>query len=274
MNTDLLRVAGAYIQAGELDDALATLHDYLDTHTEDDDAVRLRAAVLLRLGSADNLYAALDDLVRLPTLGSDDYYQQSVIYERLGELNGAAHALMQAHAIAPDDERLTERYLGILVALGRVDDARTLAESMPRTWRWLRWRGDLAAQAGDHTAAVEQHGEALDGLNAALETMETAFTSNIKAQILLARAHALTALERYNEADADYAAAETLTPDDLMIQFNRGLVAALRGDIATAIGLCGDALQRANAAIEEHMRKALSEDPRFAALAMLLLEGE
>ena len=59
-----------------------------------------------------------------------------------------------------------------------------------------------------------------------------------------------------------------------MLAFQRGLLAALRGELVEALSRCGDAMTDAGADEQAQMEHILRADPRYAALAMLLLQGD
>ncbi|MBL8162785.1 MAG: hypothetical protein JNJ61_12430 [Anaerolineae bacterium] len=180
-----LQMADAFIQAGELPDALETLNAHLAAHADDADALRLRAALRLRLRAEADLRAGLADLDALPDLNADDHIQRSIILGELGEWPAARDAAAAARALRPADERIAERYL---VTLGRCGDsatARCLLETLPRTWRWLEWSGDLARDAGDPAAAAQHYAAALAHLETRMDTINDALAANLKAVITL-----------------------------------------------------------------------------------------
>ena len=68
--------------------------------------------------------------------------------------------------------------------------------------------------------------------------------------------------------------AHALMPDDSMLPFSRGLIAAQQGILVEAVALCAGALTDAPAFLREQMEATLRGDPRYAALAVLLLEQD
>jgi hypothetical protein len=74
----------------------------------------------------------------------------------------------------------------LLLAQGQIERAQALVESLPATWRWLQWAGDLAAQAGNHRRATERYASALDLLDRQFDTTAPGSAAAIKALSLLA----------------------------------------------------------------------------------------
>jgi tetratricopeptide (TPR) repeat protein len=186
-----LRLAEAFIQAGELDDALNALQGHLAANPADDTARRLRISILRRMNDAGHYQTALDDLDRLTTLTADDEVQRSILLQAMNDWPGANAAMERAHRLAPDNERMTERYLLTLERSGSPDKARTLLESLPNTWRWLQIAGDLAQRMGDKAAAHQYYTAALAHLEEKLDTDNNAFAANLK-QVLILKRDALT----------------------------------------------------------------------------------
>jgi hypothetical protein len=184
MPYDALQLAEAFIQAGELPDALDALNAHLATQADDADALRLRAALRLRLRTVDDLRAGLADLEALQEPTADDHIQRSIILGELAEWPAARDAAMAARALRPADERIAERYLLTLGRCGEYAAARTLLESLPRTWRWLEWAGDLARDAGDPLAA-QHYTAALAHLETRMDTANDPLAANLKAVITL-----------------------------------------------------------------------------------------
>src|SRR6187549_2862346 len=92
----------------ELADALDALNPHLETNPSDASALRLRAAVLMRLPGEDHARAALADLDKLDTKTADDYVQRSIIMQMgLGDWSQAVNAMEGAHQLAPNDDRIT-----------------------------------------------------------------------------------------------------------------------------------------------------------------------
>lgn len=271
MTDQPLKLANAFIQAGELDDALQVLDAHLTQQPDDAAARRLRISVMMRL--PDQQDAALAELAQIPDPTLDERVRTSVLYERTGQPDRAIATMRAALALAPSDERLAERLVHLLRQNGDLDGARALVATLPTTWRWLQQAGDLAHDAGDAAAARSHYDAALAGLEAAFP-VENDWVTGFRARLLLARAGAAMTLADYDAAEADYQAAGEHISDDPLIPFNRGLLAALRGDLAEAVARCGHALMQANPTLQAHMETALRTDSRYAALAQLLLQGD
>lgn len=258
-----LELAEAFLHAGELADAFTILSDHLNLNPADAAARRLRASIAARLpGHARH---ALDDLAALETLTAGDHLLRWRILADLGDHDAAFAALQAAHALDPDS-RTTDHLLAELLRRGDADAALALLADQPRTWAWQVWRGDFHTLKGDDGAAVDQFGAALDDL-AVLGDSPLIVVQ--RARLLLKRADAYSRLRLFAQAEADYAAAAVLVPDDPLIPFNRGLLAFTRGDTEAALALCRPALDAAPAALREHMRAALAAPP-YAALALAL----
>ena len=70
-----------------------------------------------------------------------------------------------------------------------------------------------------------------------------------------------------DRAESDYGTAATLIPDDPMIGFNRGLIAARRGDKDNARRLCREAYHHAPPVLQEHIRAVLGSNPAYTSLS-------
>lgn len=256
-----VQIANAFIQTGELADALDTLTQHLDAQPMDDAARRLRMGVLLRLRDEIHLRTALADFDLLSEVTADDQVQRSVILERLGDLDGAALAMEQARALKSTDDRLTERLLHLLAAQGKIVEALDQVRGQERTWRWLQWEGDLLVLVGDDQTATARYGLALAQLDARFDVEAEPYLAPIKARILLARGHAYRRLEQIEQAEAHYLEAARLIPSDPTIPFYRGLLAAQRGDLEMAISLCRAGLASASASLQENMLTMLRDYP-------------
>jgi tetratricopeptide (TPR) repeat protein len=297
-----LQLAEAFIQTGELQDALDALNQHLEANSSDDDARRLRVQVLMRTSDDANLRLALDDLSHLTSPSSDDSVQKSIVYERLGDLSLALEEITNIWSLNIADDRLTERYLRLFVAQGEIGKAIIMSLLLPKTWRWLQWRGDLEVMGGMHEAAIQHYSDAFLHLGEQFNLDIDQWGRAIQARLLLARADAYTKLSKYlnrpeptvddlsgesvrykfvraaghtientlANADADYLVAQSIIPTDPMIPFKRGLLAALQGDEAQAKNLCRAAWADANDVLHEEMGLALAEDEHFASLALLL----
>jgi tetratricopeptide (TPR) repeat protein len=272
-NYDPLTLANAFIQTGELDDALDALNQHLEANPEDDQARRLRVQVLSRKRDLANLENGLDDLAQLGNTTADDYLMHLRLlnsHPLLQNFEKLLQVVEKGHRHYPHDQRITERYLEYLMFLGRWQEAENLIAEQPNNWRWLQWAADLVLvfDAFDH--AARYFSDALTALEKDFGQASNDFIANLKAQILLKRADVYQRLQSLSESDADYAAAEQIIPNDPMIPFNRGLIALLQGDSARGIALCRSAYTNAPDALRDEMQKALAEDKRYAPIAAAL----
>jgi tetratricopeptide (TPR) repeat protein len=268
-----LQLAEAFIQAGELADAVEALTQHLEANRGDDAARRMRAQVLARMGD-DHLSAALDDLNRITKPTRDDLFWRSIIYERQGDPENARKILGDLYTANPLDERIAERYFYLLLNNRQYTDARTLLDTMPPTWDWLQKAGDLASEDEGEKQAIEYYTQALAHLETQFDTTVDAFACSIKSQILAARAQMYATLGQFAEADADYGKAEALAPDDAMLTFWHSLVAADLGDNERSLALCRLALDKASEGWRAQMMRTLKvmrDSGRYQALADAIL---
>ena len=257
-----LELAVAFIQTGELDDALDALNQHLAQQPQDDRARRWRLQILRQLNG--DSQQALADLEQLATPTATDFTQVALLLDNVNDSDAALNLLADAHARWPHETRLIEVYLRLLLEHDHIDIALPIARAQPTAWRWLEWEGDLLASQGDDITATARYGLALAQLDAGFDTDSIAYLVPIKARLLLARAHAYRRLGHYDLAVQHYTEAEALMPTDPLIPFNRGLVAYLEGDQASAIAICQSALSAANPALRAQMMAALQSD--YAAL--------
>jgi Flp pilus assembly protein TadD len=250
-----LQLADAFIQTGELDDALDAL-----TQPDDDSARRLCIGVRQRLGGENQFRAALTDFTHLITLSAYDHAQRSVILEQLGDLDGAVKALHDARTLDPANARHVERLLNLWSQHHKIAEALELVRAQPRTWRWLQWEGDLLVQSGENTAATARYGLALAQIDAHFDVVVDKYVAPIKARILIARAHAYRRLEQIDQAEAHYSEAQMLIPNEPTIPFYQGLLAFTRGHTDRAALLCSQALTDASSSIHDEMLELLQHD--------------
>lgn len=268
-----LELADAFIRAGELEDALDALNQHLaDPNAEKrDEVLRLRAQVLARFpDQPERLRAALGDYAALRAPTAEDEDRRAALYAQLGDARAAADALGRARALKPDDDRLTERQIALLVEHGWLDEAAELVAALPETWRWLVWRGDIAIDRKQDTEALAHYTKALADFEAHVD-LSSKLAANLKAQLLIKRARAYRHLKRCDEAEADYLAAEAIIPNDPTLMFNRGLLAYDCRGLHDALPLCRAALDLAPPGLKAWMHQTLRDDPRYRELADALL---
>ncbi len=264
-----LELAHAFIKTGELDDALEALTQHLDNHP-DDESRRLRAQVLMRLPGDDNLRAALRDFDTLSEHTIDDSVRRSIVLERLGEWRQAVQAMRHICAQDERDERLAERLVQLLIVGEEWAEANRLVDTMPRTWRWLQWSGDIATCMGDAARAALRYGLALAQIETRFDFTIDRWGRALKARLLLARGNAYCQQNQLDAAESDFDSAAELVPDDPMLPFYRAVIAALRDDVDEAVKLCKHALAHATDAIRTEMINTLKTDTRLAALVQQL----
>lgn len=264
-----MQLADAFIQTGELQDALDALQQQLDAHPDDHEARRLRIAVQARMGG-DQLAQAIADLNALPAKTAADYQQLSILYERTRQPAEAIDAMQTARTLAPDDPRLSERLLRLYQDADRLDEALALVREQARTWRWLQWEADLLVQRGDARMATARYGLVLAQLAQFEGQMRPDYLRALLVRVLLARAGAYRQLDELDTAQEQYEQAQALSDDDdPTIAFNLGVLSALRGDLPAAIAQCQRAYQRAPHALRQQMHATLA-DERLVALRTAL----
>lgn len=263
-----LEIANAFIQTGEFTDALDALMQHLQNSPQDSTVRRLYIDVLMRLGRFHDALAEFDALDKTP----QDEITLSVIYERLSNVSEALCAVEAAIASQPENERWIERLIYLLRMNGELPKALQHLQTMPHTWRWLQWTGDIAAEAGELQTAVAAYAQALSLLEAHDETLSPDWSAPLKARLLLARAGVYRRENTLEQAEADYKAAGELIPDDPMIGFAQGLIAQIQGDSQRSVSLCTHAYHSASDRLREEMRHELESDVRYEQLRRKVLE--
>lgn len=268
-----LEMARAFVQAGELPDAVVALNQHLEADPRDDSARRLRAQVLLRLRDSESLRVAVNDYTALAVPDVNDVISHAVALQYLGADDEALAVLLDGRDQFADD-LLTESLLVALMRTRRFAEARTLLDTLPRTWRWLSWSGDLASEYEGEAVAQREYTAALEALGSVFDPETDPMVRNTQAHLLAERARMAWQLGDFPAAAADYAAAQAIVPDDPMLTFNRGLIASDLGDLIEGVALCGEALGTTSAHFHDHMVNVLKTNPRYAGLGAILLEGE
>jgi Flp pilus assembly protein TadD len=259
-----MELAEVFIKTGELTDALDALNQQLEQQSQDDEARRLRIDVLLRLADADYLQQALTDINALSTIIADDYQRESVLHERLGDTAKAVEVMSKAHKLTPDDERLSERLLNLLMNHKQYAAALELVREQAKSWRWLQYEGDVLALMGDDTLATARYGLVLAQLDELEGVMRTDYLQGIQARVLLARAHAYRRLQQIENAREHYQTAQLLVPKDPTISFNLGLLDALSGDLEKAVTQCRTALVNAPKILQDEMRESIRKEALYS----------
>lgn len=262
-----MQLAEAFIQAGELDDALEALNQQLVNVQGDEVARRLRVQVLMRLGSAAHLRQALADLDILPPQPSDGH-TRSVVLERLGQPEAALAAARAALEVATD-ERLASRLLERVLALLREQGYVRVALELALRNDWVQWAADAAADLHNDAQAITYYTQALERVAGLEGQVAEPIVANIRARVLLKRAGAYQRSGKLDTADTDYENAAAIVPDDPMISFNRGLIAVLLGNTDQGVTLVQQALDTAPAALRALMHDEVQDDERYATLQEL-----
>jgi len=269
-----LQLAEAFIQTGEVQDALDALNQHLDANPADDAARRLRAQVLMRLRDEDSLRAALADLEQISNKTASDYLTKVIVLEQLHDFEAALNTAADLHRQFPADEQIAERCFWLLMGQRHFAAAAQLLSVMPLTSDWLSKAGHLATEDGHEDQAPGYFTQALDHLAQEFDLASDAFAKPIHANLLVSRAQAYANLSRFPEADNDYKAAQAVMPDDPLIPFWGAFVVAELGRTNEAIDLWRSTLAAADGKWFKTMMienlKALADQPKFARLAALL----
>jgi tetratricopeptide (TPR) repeat protein len=261
-----MELADAFLKTGEIQDALDALNQELSERPDNETARRLRIQILISLAGETHLLQAISDFTRIAAPLAEDYQRLSILQEKLGAIPDAITAISKAREIAPKDERLTERYLDLLLAQKAYQSALNLVREQNSVWRWLEHEGDILVLLGDDTTATARYGLVLAQLAAFEGVMRPDYLQALKARVLLARAHAYRRLGQADIAQELYQAAQTLLPKDPTIAFNLGLLETLRGDKAAAIIQCQQALDSASSGLKDEMLNSLDDEELKAAL--------
>ncbi len=249
-----LQVAEAFIQAGELTDALETL----DQADNDDEVFRLKASICTRLDDEEYLILALQNLVAIEEKTPEDYILQSIVLERQVYITEALITLAQAVADFPEHERLLERYIQLLAQQSQISTARTIIAGKT-DWHWKQWAGDLALRAGDYHNAELNYTHAI---TAAQSLAQTKAFQAIIARLYLARAEVFQTIAQYAAAEADLRNALGFVPDDTSIHFKIGVIQALQGKTKTAQRTCKEALRDVSFDLYNQLVASLSDELR------------
>lgn len=239
-----IELAQAFIRTGELADALDALNPHLEANPNDAIALRMRASVLMRLPGEDHARAALADIRKLDSKTADDYIQESVIMQMgLADWSAAVKATEQAHQLAPEDDRISERLMTLYDQVGEVDKARTLLATLPQTWRWLQLAGDLAQKSHEPDTAIERYSESLALLQQKLDTENNPIARNVMGMIVSSRAAAQLEAGHLTAAEADYSLVADIFPTDLSYALMVAITYALQDKLDDALWLCQTTLR-------------------------------
>ncbi len=262
-----MQLAEAFIQTGELADAVDALNQHLSEHPTDVIALRYRANVLLRLGDTHHLEQARTDSQVIMEPSADDWTRLSVIHKRLDDLDSAIQAMQSAIKSYPDDARLIERLLNLYVENKDIASALDLLNQQPETWQWSQWRGDLHSINADDPQAISAYQNALAQID---QLPSSPHVEAMRARLLLVLGHAYRRTRQIDSARQAYSDAKAIIPNDLSIDFNLGLLVALEGDTELAIELCHPIWDSANPILQSTMRDTLLANPIYQPLVETL----
>lgn len=263
---NLLRTADAFLQFGEVDDALAALDEAAHAAPDDPLPYLRRAEVLASAGR--DLRQALADLDRAAALGMDTvrlHFRRMIVLAELGEVAAARAAHAEALRLEADNPRLWDWGVRLALLAGDLAGAlalvRTVREKQPGAFGWARREATLLLQTGDWATARDAF-TALIEAGAPADPIPGAWEASQWVEIYLARAEAHRHLANFDAALADLACAEKHLPDDPGIPFGRGLVAWARGDADGAFPLLRAGLESAGPGVREEFWRALVDYPR------------
>lgn len=266
----LLKTADAFLQFGEVDDALAALDEAVQVAPDDPLPYLRRAEILTSAGR--DLRQALADLDRAAALGMDTvrlHFRRMIVLAELGEIAAARTAHTQALHLQADDPRLWDWGVRLAVLAGDLAGAlaliRRVREKQPGVFGWARREAALLLQTGDLAAARDAF-TALIAAGAPADPTPGAWEASQWVEIYLARAETYRRLGDFDAALADLACAEKHLPDDPGIPFGRGLVAWARGDSDGAFPLLRAGLESAAPGVREEFWRALADYPRLSDL--------
>lgn len=264
-----MELAEVFIKTGELDDALNALNQQLNNYPDDINALRLRASVLLRYKEPIKLEMALKDLAGIVDPSSTDLVQQSIIYEQLGRYDSAIASMKAACDLSPDDERMLERQVDLLIHEKHYDEALSLIKQAPETWRWMQLAADVYVRMNQHEPALRLYQQAQQALEERFEVPPPHIRATL-GRLHLAQANSWRQCANLEGSLAEYKQALEYLPDEATIRFNMGLIFALQGDLSRATEICRTALAETNDYLREMMLESLKEDAQFMALSQSL----
>lgn len=250
--------AQAFLQTGELSDALEALEEHLMDHPDDEDARRMRMAINLRQPQDEPLQAVLSDFEALTTPSPEDFLQASVAAERLEQMDDALEFIGRGLIGAPNQPQLIERQLALLIATDEITDALIIVRQQPKTWQWLEREADLLVMQGDYGTATARYGLALAQLNDFQYAIQPDLLPALRARLLLARANAYRQAGMPAQAHAHYEEARELVGDDPSIRFNLALLSL--GQDERAAETLRAAFAEAPESLQYEMRRTLHAD--------------
>lgn len=264
-----MQLAEAFIQTGELQDALDALDQQLEDHPADDEARRLRIKVVMRMPDPVSLTPLLRELDKLSALTADDYVQKSVIMQQLSRFKESSSALGRAHMLKPDDLRITENLVRAFIRSEDFDSAKMLLADLPRTWGWLRYAGEIAGKQGDYQSALKVYDEAIDDLDRKLKTNDNPILVDNKIGFMSMRAICYSRLNQFDKAEAEYAEMERLEPRVPYNRLWRGFAIARSGDSERAVPIVWAAMNESRD-VYDYALESMAEESGLASLAQAI----
>jgi hypothetical protein len=199
MSYSRLELANAHLEAGDLDDALAALDAELTENPDNDDALRLRAGILIRAATDDGYRRALEDLNHLREPTVEDIVQKAYSLNELYEIDAALEQIETAVRLG--GQRYVGDQISILMSAFRFAEARALVDTMPRTWRWLEFSGDLAVRHEGPARAIQDYTLALEAIDALpADPLTAPILASSRARLLCGRARMFCQQEDWSRA--------------------------------------------------------------------------
>jgi Tfp pilus assembly protein PilF len=252
------QLAEAYLQAGEVSDALAVLDSHLAQSPDDETCHHLRAEIRLRVG---DFSGAAEDFSRITNLQPESVILYSVALVNIGKTHDALHQLSLAYEADNRHEALVMRYVELLIAEGDISTARHIIHQQltittsPHYWH-IRL-GDVLVMNHQPAEAIPHYTRAIKALSPQADA-----GSHIGVMVggwLCRRAAAFATYGDKNSALKDYASAQKLLPDDGMILVNMGLL-MLSHNPTQALAYVQDAWARASVMMRQRIREVVPDE--------------
>ncbi|MGB1289250.1 MAG: tetratricopeptide repeat protein, partial [Aggregatilineales bacterium] len=253
-----MELAEAFIQTGELDDALEALAEQIDTEPKDFDARRLRASVLLRLPTDENIAQGIADMDVIPVKKrtGHDYWLRSLLFEKQGNIAGALVEAQLAELPDARGDRLTERIIEMWIAMKNYEGALDVIAQQPRNRIWREREADIYVLMGDDIKAMKAYNFVLAEMVEDFDLEHNGHHRARYARVLMAHAAVCQRIGDIYTARDTYAEASAYI-DDPVLDFNRGLLAATMGEMDKATELCSKGFNAASERVRAEMREDL-----------------
>jgi tetratricopeptide (TPR) repeat protein len=222
----------AFIQTGELTDALDVLNQHLNDNPHDAKALEMRGQINLRFG---NLEDAIVDFRAIHHPTPDQTIHHAVALKRLGMFGLGLDVLNDALGMwegeqTADYHRLVDCFVDIAIAQGDDENLKRALDCLakvtqPSVYVFIR-QAELARLLGEYQVAIVYFSDGIDALSPQISPNH--YLAPMVSSWLCARAGCYQSLGDGASAIADYLLAEKLMPDDRSIVMNRAL---LMGDV-------------------------------------------